>query len=268
MSSASARFAQAGQATFLVHLAKTMCALAPALAASGTPRLPAATPHALALVHGLLDLAGTPPSAAGLGYLASAFAWLVLTPLLSQLWLSAMTSAAPLGEHARRSAARYGPALGLAIAGVGFPCVLLAVGVVACTGVQAALAFTHDERLRDLCAGAASLPFIALGLYGLTFHDVASARLALGSPGLRPSLVAGLHFTTLRHVVTRSTIGACTLLLAALGLLLPRLWLGASDSAVLVCGQCIALAVTLLRARWLAGLVARLSRDIRSSTAG
>ncbi len=263
MSSAHARFTQAGPALLLTYLTKLTLALVPAYQLSHAHHAAPSIAPSVDLLTWLVMLPVLQPSAARDSGLVAGVAMLALAPLLRLTCLSSMVQRAPLRKHVAVAATHYLGALRVSLLCIAYAATCIAAICATGIGVETALAFTHDERLRDLAALAACLPLGCAWLHACALHDVASTQLVL-RVDWRSALRAAAHATSLRIVVQSTLWSAAGAALGLAGLLLPRALLhahGHDDStAVLLYGQLTALAVTLLRGRWLASLVARLSR--------
>jgi hypothetical protein len=191
-------------------------------------------------------------------WLAIPALYLLVTPLLSLLWLSSLSRPGSLLPALVKSASRYHAGLLLfALYGTTllFTVVLFA-GLPWLTHVT--LSFTHNERIQDLAALAACTPGVLLFLFLSMLHDGALSALTAGEVTVWTALRIGLG-SVYRLDRAMAFVGwrAAAFLLTAAGFLIAFPFPASFSHGpipLLILSQCIAFGRTLLRGRWLASL--------------
>jgi hypothetical protein len=259
------RWKQALPAALLVHGCKTLCALFVALPLATSVAAPPATEalpvRALIVALRLVERASeTPMRHVGLPLALT----LLMTPFWLVLWLRATAVPDRLERHAQFAAARYLPALAVALVCLVYAALLLLMAAAAALVVSILVATAHDLRIQTYEALLAAAPFVAALLHAATWFDLGQAALAQGAATPRAALREARSHTTFGLVALRGLFGLAGIVLTAIGLYAPRAMFGLSASgtiATLASMQLLALAVCLLRGAWLALLIERMQRS-------
>lgn len=262
-----ARVARASRTTGLAHLLKTGAALGlayPVARELTTPLNNAFFAEQLGPADAAVILEAVAMLPDGLAHLLPTSlvilgGYLMLQPLMSLMWLRSLMEGDSPGPHLRRGAAAYPQAVLVSLS-----CLLALIATLALLGLAAyslhqSLSFTHDMRLRDLAALAlvlACAPLASLTLACL--HDTARAALVAGETGTRAALRRGVSALCVGAFTERLLLAAATATLFTIGVSCAQAMSGSAPAvASLALQQSLALAMTLLRARWLASVVDR-----------
>lgn len=220
-------------------------------------------PGAAALLEVLHD------TAAGLGvvvlvWMAVAALIVLVGPWLTMSWLAALAKPRPVSEALGAGARSYFPSLAVSI--FHGPLLAVAVGLVVAGPVVAGLVLSGspDAQTHDLWVLGALVPGVVLVAWVAVSHDLGRAALVVHEVGpwraTRLGMRAALRPTALPAYVMWLVVG---LALAAVGLAVGAagdLGVWWATLATLVLQQAVAFARTVVRARWLAGAVARVER--------
>jgi len=250
------RYRQAWPTTLGIHVFQTLLA-----ASFSVPLIASVTAPEVSLQPGAADALAAMrvwaslDEAAGRRVLLPLAAAALNYPWLCVAWLRAMDQPDSFIGHARYALGRYTPAALIAL------CTLLGLAVLGGAAAGAlymlgeAFAAKLDERTLDLLLLATLTPFAWLACYALTLQDRAHAAISCGSAGLREAFRSGIRHTNARRVALRAGLVVGQVLVTVLAAALPRALLGAgqlSAGGVLVSSQFAALALSCVRAVWLA----------------